>query len=136
MLDFADILSWEMMKEAGEIDEEGKKRTRSGTEFHCKPVSSLVAPMPVVCKGSGSVSTITPGFTTEHTRVYMKGKQSRCIWCSRVGLTERKSTMKCVECGFGFCRDSTGRNCWSLHVALGGVPQKPKRGTKKRKVND
>ena len=136
ILDFADILAWEMIKEAEDIEEKGKKKTRSGVEFQCQPVASNVASVPIVCKGSSEISTMTPGYSAEHTREFMKNKQSRCIWCSRVLLTERKTTMKCIECGFGFCRDRTGRNCWSLHVALGGVPQQPKRGKKKRKVND
>ena len=70
----------------------------------------------------------------EHTRVYLKNKkQVRCIWCSRVDLIEKKTTMKCLECDFGFCRAGS---CWSHHVALDGVPAAPKKGTKKRKLSD
>ena len=41
--------------------------------------------------------------------------------------------MKCLECGYGFCR---GGSCWSHHVAMGGIPQAPKKGTKKQKLGD
>ena len=40
------------------------------------------------------------------------------------------------ECGKGFCRDESGNGCWSHHLAYGGVPQVPARGTKKRKVKE
>ena len=74
---------------------------------------------------------------SSHTKIFLDGKhQLQCIWCSRVNLLERKTTLKCEECGKGFCRDSSGSNCWSNHVCLGGVPPCPKRGTKKRLVRD
>jgi len=44
--------------------------------------------------------------------------------------------MMCQECGKGFCQDCSGLSCWSHHVALGGVPAAPARGTKKRKVGE
>ncbi len=72
-----------------------------------------------------------------HTKIYLKNKQVRCIWCSRVNLVDNKTTrMMCQECGKGFCRDCSGLSCWSHHVALGGVPATPARGTKKRKVRE
>ena len=40
--------------------------------------------------------------------------------------------MKCKECGVGFCRTSTGRDCWSHHVAMNGIPESPEKGTKRR----
>ena len=58
-----------------------------------------------------------------------KQKQVRCIWCSRVNLIERKTTMKYIECNRGFCNK---RDCWSHHAVYGGVPNQPKIGTKKR----
>ena len=71
-----------------------------------------------------------------HTKVILKaGQQVRCIWCSRVNLKETKTTMKCLECNRGFCRDG-GRECWSHHVACGGVPNAPLRGSLKRKINE
>ena len=33
-----------------------------------------------------------------HTKIYLKYKQVRCIWCSRVNLVEKKTTMMCQEC--------------------------------------
>ena len=74
---------------------------------------------------------------THHTRSKLpSGKQLRCIWCSRVNLVEQKCSLACIECRKGFCSDSTGHLCWSLHVAYGGVPVLPKKGSKKRKVRD
>ena len=80
---------------------------------------------------TSSVSSITVHQVVQgHTREYLKNKrQVRCIWCNRVDLVEKKTTMKCVECGYGFCRQGA---CWSHHVAMGGVPRAPKKGTKKR----
>ena len=50
-----------------------------------------------------------------------RGKQLRCMWCSRIKLVERKTTLKCLECGKCFCRDKNNRlSCWPHHVALGG----------------
>ena len=84
---------------------------------------------------SSSVSSMTMHQVIQgHTREYLKNKrQVRCIWCSRVNLIEKKTTMKCLECGFGFCRQGS---CWSHHVAMGGIPRAPKKGTKRRKVKD
>ena len=48
---------------------------------------------------------------------------------SHVNLMERKTTLRCLECKKGFCRN----HCWSHHVAHGGIPVAPKYGTKKRK---
>ena len=71
-----------------------------------------------------------------HTKVILKrGQQVRCIWCSRVNLKESKTTMKCLECNRGFCRDGS-REYWSHHVACGGVPNAPPRGSLKRKINE
>jgi len=70
-----------------------------------------------------------------HTKYFLKDKkQVRCIWCSRVSLVQRKTTMKCMECGKDFYRDSTGFGCWSHNVSFGGVPCPPKKGTPKRLV--
>ena len=71
-----------------------------------------------------------------HTKIYLKNRQVRCIWCSRVNPVEKKTTIMCKECGKGFCQDSSGLSCWSDHVAIGGVPAAPARGTKKRKVRE
>ena len=88
---------------------------------------------------STEVSSISPTPTCKgvHTKVFLaKGKQLRCIWCSRINLTHRKTTLKCKECGKGFCRDESGNGCWSNHVCYGGVPIAPKRGTRKRNICD
>jgi hypothetical protein len=53
--------------------------------------------------------------------------QVRCVWCARVKGKEKKTTLKCLECGVGFCKDDTGRMCWSLHVAANGPPELRKR---------
>ena len=88
-----------------------------------------------ISTSSSSLSSVTLGQAqSEHTRVFLKNKkQVRCIWCSRVDLLEKKTTMKCLECGYGFCREGP---CWSHHVAMCGVPRAPKKGTKKRKKSD
>ena len=44
--------------------------------------------------------------------------------------------MKCFKCDKGFCRDSGGSGCWSQHVAFGGVPCAPEKGTRKRLVTE
>jgi len=69
------------------------------------------------------------------TKQIMKS-QIRCVWCSRVNLIHRKTTLKCKECGSGFCCDESGRRCCLYHLALGGCLLAPKRGTLKSKVRD
>ena len=77
-------------------------------------------------------------YNKQHTKILLKGgKQLWCMWCSRVNLLERKTTLMCQECGKGFCRDKRNRlSCWPHHVARGGVPKAPKHGTRKRKMNE
>ena len=42
----------------------------------------------------------------QRTKIILKGgKQLRCMWCSRVNLLERKTTLMRQEYGMGFCRD-------------------------------
>ena len=77
ILNFVYILAWEMVKEAEEITENGKKRTRSRVEFQCQPASSQVASVPVVCRGSLEISTETPGFVTDRMRDFLKGGGSQ-----------------------------------------------------------
>ena len=73
-------------------------------------------------------------FAEGKTQDYFKDKkQVWRIWCSRVDLIKKKTTMKCLECDFGFCR---GGSCWYHHVALDSVPAVLKKGTKKRKLMD
>ena len=127
---FADVMAQEMLDFAQSLEQKASEASTSLvssdsvtiTERHdsLTDLSSLS-----ICK------QIKP-----HTKVFLKKKQVRCIWCSRINLLEKKTTMMCKECGKGFCRDSSGLGCWSHHVALGGCPVAPARGTKKRKVSD
>ncbi len=138
ILEFADELGKDMMDKAQMFENEEKGNvTRSGTRFYPSEYDNL----PVRCltvSTETDVSSISMKAHSQglHTREYLKKGQLRCIWCSRVNLVEKKTTMKCMECGKGFCRDGSGNDCWSFHVALGRVPQCPKRGTKKRKASE
>ena len=124
--ELSDILAKELMEEAEELEEKNK-------------VCATVVDTVVACDfgNSTSVSSLPIAKAcSSHTKVILKnGKQLRCLWCSRVNLVERKIILKCLECGRGFCRDeNNGLSCWSHHVALGGIPGAPKRGTKKMKL--
>ena len=98
-------------------------------------MQSTTLPQVTITNSTESLSSVTNGpIMYAHTRLFLKNKkQVRCIWCSRVNLVEKKTTMKCLECDVGFCRDGS---CWSHHVALGGIPRAPKKGTKKRKLSE
>ena len=115
---FGDELAYDIIKDAREQDEDAPSQV-------CTVIMS---------NQSDSISSMSNEVRgRNHTKINLpKGKQLRCIWCSRVNLMERKCTVQCQECNKGFCRDL----CWSLHVAHGGVPAAPKRGTKKRKVGE
>ena len=125
---FADELAFDMIAYAKTCDNSSSQ----------KPASSIC--VTADSSSSTSLSTLTVPIREEHilqhTQTINTKKQFRCIWCSRVHLVERKTTLKCAECGVGFCRNTSGRNCWASHVALGGPPAAPKWGTKKRKCND
>ena len=82
-----------------------------------------------------SMSSIDTRKFGHHTKTIMKS-HIRCVWCSRVNLTHRKTTLKCKECGSGFCRDKSGCMCWLHHLALGVCTLVPKRGTLKRNARD
>ena len=115
---FADILAEEMMEYAEEIDEDYD--IICNTSATSSEISSL-----------HNVTVSIQGST--HTRQFLaKGKQLRCIWCSRVHLIERKTTLKCIECGYGFCRNE----CWEHHQRLGSPPAASRRGERKRKMNE
>ena len=120
--DLVDELSGEMLTEAEELEKEKQRTTRSGS-VRTEVVEVVVA---------GDTSTVSSPTTTpqhQHTKLWLKGgKQARCVWCSRVNFALKKTTMMCIECNKGFCRDNTGRFCWSHHVALGGCPLAPARG--------
>ena len=127
IIKFADELAYEIIQKAKSI--ESMEHERSAQV--CSPISTSVM------SKSSSVSSILIESSLNHTKLKIEpGKQVRCIWCSRVHLVERKSSLKCLQCGKGFCREETGRTCWALHVAHGGIPSAPKKGTKKRKPSD
>ena len=123
--EFADILAFEMLEHAQVLQNEMQETAVSITNEE---------------SSATTISTITANISSQnqsHTKHFLTDKkQVRYIWCSRVNLIQRKMTMKCMECGKGFCRDSAGFGCWSHHVAFGGVPCAPKKGTPKRLVAD
>ena len=121
LLQFVNQLVWEMMEMADRLETKNEAALTLVTMGSSTDAST----------SASEVSSITPlAVSGTHTKE-RSSKQLRCIWCSRVNLMNRKTHIVCVECGRGFCRDS----CWSHHVAYGGVPPLPKRGTKKRKVH-
>ena len=123
---FADQLAADLLIQAEEIDE-----NVSPTIPQTVSTESSIEVSTEVSSIGGNQGTCP----VVHTKEILKGgKQLRCIWCSRVNLIERKTTLRCKECGKGFCRDESGNGCWSNHLCYGGVPNAPKRGTKKRKV--
>ena len=129
--EFADIMAHEMLEYAATLSQEA-----------APPFVRLQVTQPItVPQVDGSqVSMLTEVGAesarynaTCHTRLILpRNKQLRCIWCSRVHLVERKVTMKCKECGVGFCRTGSGRDCWSHHVAMNGIPEAPQKGLKRR----
>ena len=127
VIKFADELAYEIIQKAKSLENVQEERSVQS----CLPISTSV-----MSKVS-SISSILLEPSLNHTKLKIEpGKQVRCIWCSRVHLVERKSSLKCLQCGKGFCREETGRTCWALHVAHGGIPSAPKKGTKKRKPSD
>lgn len=40
------------------------------------------------------------------------------------------------ECGKGFCRSTSERECWFHHVTINGVAISPKKGTKRLRYSD
>ena len=117
---FADLLAADMISYANSLPHDSQM-----------PPSVTVS----TSSSSTSLSTMTTPWK-QHTKVVTPERQSRCVWCSRVHLIERKTTLRCAECNKGFCRNTTGRDCWDKHVEIGCVPVAPKRGTKKRSVHD
>jgi len=130
--EFADILANEMIIDAQTQEEQEKadERAKETTSLSEVILTAAVSTVSSVTEASQAMHNTT------HTREILKRNQLRCIWCSRVNLVERKTTMRCKECNKGFCRDGSGNGCWSHHVASGGVPSAPKKGTKKRLANE
>ena len=128
ILDVTDILAYNMIH-SQPLELTGMS-IATGAEEMCPEIPPLEAISNLSSEFAGRIRT-------PHTKLKLEGgKQVRYIWCSRVNLCERKATLKCVECNKGFCRDENGCSCWLHHVALGGVPKAPKRGTAKHKVGE
>ena len=120
IIEFADILAKELIDQA-KAQQASTIPVTDITSTENTEIQSQVSQL------STTVSSLKYSI---HTQEFLKGgKQLRCIWCSRVNLIERKTTLRCLECNKGFCRN----HCWSHHVAHGGAPVAPKYGTKKRK---
>ena len=95
---------------------------QSDSNSYLTTVSSLTA-----CTGNKQSNKI----------ILKRREQLRCMWCSRVNLLDRKTTLMCQEYKKGFCRDENNiLSCCSYHVALGGVTHAPKYGTRKRNLNE
>ena len=79
---FVDILAQEMLNQALQSQAETKDLTNEIT---------------VETNSQTSASPLTAcTVNKEHTKVILKGeKQLRCMWCSRVNLVGRKTTLKC-----------------------------------------
>jgi len=121
--EFVNVLVSDIIKEAEMLEEATKTQDVPAVSLKLKSSTSSMSSITLPDKKAKEMI---------HTKVFLKDKkQVRCMWCSRVELVERKTTMKCFECNAGFCRSA---GCWSHHVAIGGVPRAPKRGTKKRKI--
>ena len=117
ILELTDEVVVEMLEEAEELEK--------------KTAMTKATPEVITCPTAedSSVSSPTCAIKLEHSQIWLKGgRQVRCVWCSRVNFAVRKTTLICKECNKGFCRDSSGRSCWSHHVALGGCPTAPERG--------
>ena len=127
LLEYVNQLGQEMIDAATIIEESGKKKMHRGREFYINTIKSNT---------SSGLSSLSGNIGTRRRTRYYLSHQSRYICCVKVDLFERKTRMKRSERGKGFCRDNSGRNCWSLPVAYGGVPCAPIRGTKKRKANE
>ena len=148
---FADILARDMVEYAQQLEEQEDIDELGISEVVDSTASSTLNPVTQSTSndsGDTAISSVTCtigkkcfGVHEESSLVHTPellptGKQVRCIWCSRVGLIERKTTMRCKQCKRGFCRDKNGTSCWSAHVAYGGIPPAPLKGTRKRKVKD
>ena len=137
---FADALAYQIIESAKEKGKEHGAREEPVNATQSNAVNATQSN--AICisidptKEVESSLSCPSGHNQSHQKVYLKGKQLRCIWCSRVNYSDRKTTLKCLECNKGFCRDDSGRHCWSLHVAHGGLPTAPKRGMIKKKKEE
>jgi len=118
---YDNMLAGDMMNCAAELEEDVVELTQA-VSIH--PEMQL-----------SSMSSIDTRKCGHHTKQIMKF-QIRCVWYSRVNLTHRKTTLKCKECGSVFFRDESRCMLWLYHLALGGFPLAPKRGTLERNARD
>ena len=118
---YADMLAGDMMNAAAELEEDVVELPQAVSIDSQTQLSAM-----------SSIETRTIG---HHTKQILKS-QIRCVWCRRVNLTHRKTTLKYKECGTEFCCDKSGHMCWLHHLALGGCPLAPKRGTLKSNARD
>ena len=122
IIQFADALAYEMINWAGNFEEKEERNEIMNPTTVCVSVD-----------GTNDVSTLTPEI--RHDMMVCEGsRQLRCVWCSRVHLKERKTTMYCLQCKKGFCRGSVGRSCWNDHILYGGCPPAPRRGAMKENM--
>ena len=90
---FADVLAQEMVDYAGSL-EKNNSSSASLITSDTGLLSDKYTNESLTSLSSLSMSKeIKP-----HTKIYLKNKQVRCIWCSRVNLVEKKTTMMCQEC--------------------------------------
>ena len=125
--EFCDVWYSDILKQAAELeDQDAGKGQVPAVSLTLKPSPSSLSS---VTLPERKATEIIP--TKHHIQ---NKKQVKCLWCSRVENTERKTTMKCLGCNSGFCRSAWA--CWSHLVAIRWVPRKPKRkrGAKKRKI--
>mmetsp|Transcript_19080 Transcript_19080/g.18326 ORF Transcript_19080/g.18326 Transcript_19080/m.18326 type:complete len:258 (+) Transcript_19080:536-1309(+) len=97
----SDKLDYEIMEKAKSLENTQQNYSTSGQL--CLPTS---APHFFLNKQS-SVSSMSFEshliLSLSHTKLKIEpGKQVRCIWCSCVHLVERKTSLKCLQCGKGF----------------------------------
>ena len=142
---FADRLAYGLIAKAQEIENEDaqahiaeieEEEKKLEYEFAQSDLPEIIQP-----RGIHSESQSRPGvYDKFHTRAYLpsssneridarppqlqqRGRQVRCVWCSRVNGLTKYTKLVCVECGTGFCNnETTGRKCWVLHVRNNGAP--------------
>ena len=89
---YADMLTGDMMNAAAELEEDVAELPQA---VSIDSQTQLLA--------MSSIETRTIG---HHTKQILKS-QIRCVWCSRVNFTHRKTTLKCKECGMRFCHNGS-----------------------------
>ena len=96
---FADVLALDMLEQGNAM-----KQQEMSSQNTVNSENSKTASVDVGALTSCSSVSMCKEIKT-HTQVFLaKKRQVRCIWCSRVRLIERKTTMICKECGKGFAQ--------------------------------